>query len=466
MPTRLYINGTVIGNSLDSWSVGWNTNPGLGLSLVLEDTGVTTPTSGFQAVNGSGTSGQFCAITNALSGALSAQTISGTVRAMSCWQETNATDNYTPAFAIKVVDSTGADRGILLAVTGGTNEMPTGASRPRTLRDSSDNETLTLSSVACSAGDMIVVEIGFKTGSTSTAAGNVVNQSPPTGGAFPKGPMGYADTDVGVADSWPGIAWVEFSGSIAPFSTTGVSEIRYIGSAQTPADGAAATGVADPTAVTPPGDMESGDLVLMIGHQRLAAAALAVSEASGQTWTSETAIGTTNVTARVFWCIYNGTWGANPSVDFSATTCNSVQMHVFRPPSGTEFSLNQAQVELDTAGSPATITGQTTTGTDATLTIAGWFTADDNTWGTISGTGWVDLGHPQYRNTSGSDQSSSYAWFSSTTGGATGNVTKTQLANGPDAGTTFIISFAAAAAVPESLIYDVGRLFQQVQLVR
>jgi hypothetical protein len=418
---------------------------------------------------GSGTSGQFVAIIRYESDAIDAQTISGTLKGVTLCLENASTDNYTVAIGAKVITSAGADRGVLLQPTASTSTdefpFPTGGSyRPRTFRDGSDNQDIAISSVVCSATDRVVVEIGFLTGSTSTANGGVWGIQPAS--AWPTGPIGYADTDVTIADSWPGSTWFQFSDDIAPFSTTGVSEIRYIGSAATPADSSGAVGVADPTAVTPPGDLESGDLVLMIGHQRATAATLAVSATGGQSWTSETAIGTTLVTARVFWCIYNGTWSADPSVDFSATTCNSVQMHAFRPPSGTGFSLNVAQVELDTAGSPATITGQTTTGTNPTLTVAGWFTADDNTWGAISGTGWVELGFAQYRNTSGSDQSSAYAWFSSPTGGATGNVTQTQLANGPDAGSTFIISFAAAPDLPESLVWNVGRLFQQVQLVR
>lgn len=306
-----------------------------------------------------------------------------------------------------------------------------------------------------------MIEVGFHQFSTSTSNGGVQSSNTTN---F-QGPVGYTNANTG-STSEPGIAWFQFSQDIAGLTTVQGSGIFYIGEGTTPADGAAAANAADPTAVTPPDGMEAGDLVFMTGQQRATSATLAVSATGGQSWTSETAIGATNVTARLFWCIFNGTWSADPSVDFSAATCNSVQMHVFRPPSGSTFALNQAQQEDDNATAPHTITGQTTTGTDPTLTFAGWFSADDNTWGSISGAGWEVVGYNQYRNTSGQDQSATFAAFMQATGGATGNVTKTQATLGDDPSTCFIISFAAAPNVPKSLVLSSSRLFQNVQLVR
>jgi len=220
--------------------------------------------------------------------------------------------------------------------------------------------------------------------------------------------------------------------------------VYLYGSASTPADGAAATGTADPTAVTPPSGMLAGDLVCMIGQQRATGATLAISQAGGQTWTSEAAIGITNQTDRLFWCTFNGTWSADPSVDFSAATCNSVQMHVFRPPS-TDYTweVNQALAETEDASSPYANPGQTTTGTDPTVTLVGWFTADDNSWNASGDTGWQVAGTAQYRNTSGSDQSAAYEYKLQTSAGATGAVDKTQNTVTGDACTTFAITFAA-----------------------
>lgn len=349
--------------------------------------------------------------------------------------ETTATDNLTTAVAIKVIKADGTDRGVLLAVSASDD---TAATPPewssttltnRRFQDSSENASITLSSLAVSDGDYLVVELGARQASTSTATN--------WGARIGDGAASdLAEDDTTTAANNP---WIEFSGNLlfAPF---------YFGSASTPADGAAATGTADPTAVTPPAGMLAGDLVCMIGQQRATGATLAVSATGGQTWTSEAAIGVTNQTARLFWCIFNGTWSTDPSVDFTATTCNSVQMHVFRPPATNyTWSVNQALVELDDSTDPFTITGQTTTGTDPTVTLGGWFSADDNTWGTLSGTGWEVTGTAQYRNTSGTDQSASYAHKIQTAAGATGNVSKSQLTLGADASSTFIITFQATA---------------------
>lgn len=442
MATRFYVNNTNSGITVTSWNTGWNKTSGAAVTKELQSTPQVGGSSGVITNAASGTSGHFTAIARFISPALDAQTISGTIKGVCCFHETNGTDNYFCAIGAKVVTAAGADVGVLLQPTASTslNEFIAGASEPRTFRDASDNKEISLTSVACSSTDRIVVEIGFQQQSTAVADGNIFPAQPLS--TFPFNGMGFANYDAPGSDNWAGDTWFQFSDDISPFTL--VPDIVYIGSASTPADSAGATGTADPTAVTPPGDMVSGDLVLMIGHQRATGATLAVSAAGGQTWTTANAVGATNVTARLFWCIFNGTWSSDPSVDFSATTCNSVHLHVFRPPSGSNFVINQALQEDDNATAPHTITGQTTTGTNPTLTVAGWFTADDNTWGSISGTGWLDLGQPQYRNTSGSDQSATYAWFSAVTGGATGNVTKTQLTLGDDVSTCFIISWAAA----------------------
>lgn len=137
-------------------------------------------------------------------------------------------------------------------------------------------------------------------------------------------------------------------------------------------------------------------------------------------------------------------WSENPSIAFGATTCNSAYMHVFRPPSTSyTWGVDVAAVELDDTSDPFTITGQTTTGTNPTVTFAGWLTGDDNEWGTLTGTGWGVTGGAQYRNTSGSDQSASFAHKIQTAAAATGNVSKSQTTLGPNDTTTFIVTMEA-----------------------
>lgn len=205
------------------------------------------------------------------------------------------------------------------------------------------------------------------------------------------------------------------------------------------------TNTADPTAVTPPGSMAAGDLVILWATCRTASATLAISAAGGQTWNSEDSATSTNITSRLFWCRYNGTWSANPSVSFGATTCNSVSMLVFRPTTGTNlWALDQGESVNSYAapGSPytVTITGQTTT--HISVAVALWSSTDNNTWGTLSGTGWVKTSLPaQNRNSSGQDTSQTWAYQIQTSSGATNNVSQNQATLGGDLGIAAIACF-------------------------
>lgn len=219
-----------------------------------------------------------------------------------------------------------------------------------------------------------------------------------------------------------------------------ISQITYHNSASNPADNGS-LGAAT-VAVTPPAAMLQGDLVIMIGQRRASNITLTVVEAGGQTWNALPVLtGTTNVSPRIFWCRFNGTWTANPSVGMTASSTNTVVMHVFRPP-GRNYSWAIDVAQATTAHAAAasiTRTGVTTTQNN-TVTLAAWFTADDNSWGAPSA-GWTTTGSAQYRNPQGTDQSSTYAHQIRTTTGATGNVAKSQTANGNDATRSAIVTF-------------------------
>ncbi len=230
--------------------------------------------------------------------------------------------------------------------------------------------------------------------------------------------------------------------------TTFLMSINYIASASTPADGVSNT--TNPTVVTPPGSMLAGDLVLMIGESRDSTAALAISNNGGQTWTSETQVNQTNCRIRLFWCRFNGTWSANPSVSFGNTNQHIVVMHVFRPSKASiVWAVDVAQVSSTYAapgGPPYTVTNPSiTTITYGALVFAAWASSDDNTWGTLTA-GWNPAGGAQYRNNSNLSQTHAYRVM--TTAGATNPVSKTQLTNGPDAGARLIIAFKAVITCP------------------
>lgn len=226
------------------------------------------------------------------------------------------------------------------------------------------------------------------------------------------------------------------------FSLTASGQITYFNSSANPADAAAASLASATVAVTPPASMQQGDLVIMIGQRRASNITLTVSETGGQVWnTLPVLTGTTNISPRIFWCRFNGTWTTNPSVAMTASSTNTVVMHVFRPP-GRNYSwavdVNQVSTTHAAAAS-ITITGVTTIRTN-NVTLAAWFTADDNTWSTPS-VGWTTTGSAQYRNTAGTDQSCTFAHQIRTTAGTTGNVAKTQTALGNDAARSAIVTF-------------------------
>jgi hypothetical protein len=226
--------------------------------------------------------------------------------------------------------------------------------------------------------------------------------------------------------------------------TSFLMKIDYFASASTPADNG--TNTANPTAVTPPVGMLAGDLVLMVAQSRDSTATIAISNTGGQSWTSETQQNQTNCRIRLFWCRFNGTWSANPSVSFGNTNPHTVVMHVFRPSNtNSVWEVDVAQVSGNYAAPPlprtVTIPGITTS-TDGALIFATWASTDNNTWGSLTG-GWTTPGLDQYRNTSGNDQSQTHAYRVMPIAGASGNVSKNQATLGGDAGAYLIIALRA-----------------------
>jgi len=197
-------------------------------------------------------------------------------------------------------------------------------------------------------------------------------------------------------------------------------------------------------AVTPPGSMQTGDLVVLIANARENGQALAISATGGQAWTSEAA-NTTRTTQRIFWARFNGTWAANPSVSFpGGANATTVVMHVFRPTAAAyTWELDVALTNSNFTAPPnprnVTITG-ITTNTNGALVLATWASTDDNTWA-LQTAGWLNAGNAQYRNLDGNDSSQSAAYRIMPTAGATGNVVNRQTANAPDAGNSGILAF-------------------------
>lgn len=222
--------------------------------------------------------------------------------------------------------------------------------------------------------------------------------------------------------------------------------ITFFGVATTPADNG--SNALAGTSVTPPASMLIGDLVIAHVQQR-GTGTWSISADGGQVWDS---IGANNVTANVraqtYWARFNGTWSGNPTFQNAGATCTSVQLFVFRPSviaSSWQFDLG-ADNNL-AAATVNTITSTTTT-TNSSLVFARWSTADDNTWGTLTGTGWSKTGlAAQYRNLAGQDQSSAYAYYISDAIQTVPAVSQTQLTLGADATFTRRITFSEIAPI-------------------
>jgi hypothetical protein len=262
-------------------------------------------------------------------------------------------------------------------------------------------------------------------------------------------------TDTLVSDGYVPTGSLRRSIRVSNF-TKFLMSITYLGYANTPRDNQTNTAnptAVDPTPLTPNVAMQAGDLVLMTAVSRDSSATIDILETGGQTWTSEVQQDQTNCRIRLFWCRFNGTWTANPSVYFGRNNRNPhiVVMHVFRP--SNTSSVWQVDVPQVPGNYPApggahtvTIPGITTI-TDGALIFAYWASQDNNTWENLTA-GWTTPGLDQYRNSSGNDQSETHAYRVMATAGATGNVSKDQTSGGSDRGAYLIIAFKAVITCP------------------
>lgn len=224
----------------------------------------------------------------------------------------------------------------------------------------------------------------------------------------------------------------------------------HISTTSRPADNSTFGGNASNALLINANGAATGDLVVVIGQYR-GSTTIEVNETGGQTWNTLTAfIDAANLCqVRVFWCRWSdeAANGNNPNffangISGNPFTCTG---HIFRPSdSGKLIGVDTAltSTQFSAPSSPFTVTRNGITTTNAsTVTIASWHTPDLNTWDSLSGTGWNVLGGAQYRNTTGSGQSSTLAYKIMTSAGATGDVSKNQATNGGDAGVSAIISF-------------------------
>lgn len=222
------------------------------------------------------------------------------------------------------------------------------------------------------------------------------------------------------------------------------STITYFNSASNPADNGTLTSTS-PVAVTPPGSMTAGMFVVMIGSVRSGASAIDISVTGGQTWTGRTIVDAASNRFRFFYCEFNGTWTADPSIAFSIAACVTVIMHVFQSSKPVPFW----QFDADGTNGNAFTRPALTTFKFSTVAIAAWQITYNNTFGAVTGSGWATLGATQYRNLGGSDTTMAFAYKLIAAPQSTGTVDRT---SGVSSGlVTDIISFTDNGAAPITL---------------
>lgn len=211
--------------------------------------------------------------------------------------------------------------------------------------------------------------------------------------------------------------------------------ITHFGSVSVPTDNGAQDDFST-VSITPPTSMVSGQLVFVRVTVRNATEGVSQVHAGGQTWTEGTLRQGASQTSRSYYCIFNGTWSANPSwaSDFQLGAAFTIFMSVFSPTAGSEFFLDVADT-YNFASAPTTpfditIAGQTPTSSASVVTIADWSCQSDaRTWALQTG-GWTNAIGTQIRSTTGSGMSMSRAYLIQTSASATGDVTNRQDSTG------------------------------------
>ena len=138
-------------------------------------------------------------------GPLAAQNIAGTINlVMQCF-ESNAGANATLAVAVKIIQPGGADRAVLLAAVGSDSaaspqEMGLTPLANKRAWNLTETRPIPLTSQNATAGDYLVIEVGFRSATTTTR--NIsIRYGDTTAGEL-------ADADSGANDYAP---WIDFS---------------------------------------------------------------------------------------------------------------------------------------------------------------------------------------------------------------------------------------------------------------
>jgi len=181
VPTRFYLSSTTAA-AVAPANDAWNATAGAAAARQMARARTASAMATITA-NGTGTVGQTSLLRQYVSESMPyAQTITGKAYGIIRCIESSSAGNNTLAFSLRVCSSDGATirTPALLAISASDStadpyEMGRTTATASAFYDSSENCYHTLGTVSASAGDRIVLEIGFRAGSTTTTrTGGVV----------------------------------------------------------------------------------------------------------------------------------------------------------------------------------------------------------------------------------------------------------------------------------------------------
>ncbi len=181
MPTRFYLpsaGAAAVTVANDSWTT--TTGSSSALAMVRKP---IASAMGTISSNGAGAVGNTMLLRQWVSESMPyAQTISGKFKGVIRCIESSSSGNNTLAFSLRVCSSDGGtirSGGIAISASDSTAdpyEMGRTTATASVFYDSSENCFHTISSITASAGDRIVLELGWREGSTTTTrTGGIVN---------------------------------------------------------------------------------------------------------------------------------------------------------------------------------------------------------------------------------------------------------------------------------------------------
>jgi hypothetical protein len=216
--------------------------------------------------------------------------------------------------------------------------------------------------------------------------------------------------------------------------------ISVFGQAHDPAaENGATTNSADGVVITPPGSMTTGQFVIVYMMVRAnSSITQQIDVTGGQNWHYRARqLGGTNVSAalREWWCIFNGTWAANPGwSELSAADSVQAWMVVFDGVDQT-YPIDVQWASGTTTDNTSTTVAATTfnTVTDNAWALIAFASGDDNTW-TVDNSVTNLESTAYWRCLQGADNSIVLVRKAIASAGSVGTTTATQATNGADGG--------------------------------